>query len=116
MNDPVAKIHFTNEVTDVEVEAGTTLLAACQRAGVVVFRGLWPWLHCQGAFPGKLLPSGSCGRCTVWIRGEAAAANAPTGRERLHPKLATTFRLACQVRVLGDLQVTTRPGWENPRR
>ena len=61
-------------------------------------------LHCRG--------HGTCGTCAVHIEG---AASEPTAAElrrlRLPPhKPESGLRLACQVNVLGDLEVTKHDG------
>jgi len=64
----VPKVTFLNEVVTIEVPAGATVRDAADRAGLSLFRGLWPELHC-GTFPfvGPLLGDGSCNRCKVWV-------------------------------------------------
>jgi ferredoxin len=84
----VPKVEFEREGVVVEARAGQTLLEVAEEAGVEVFRGLWPELHCQKQ-------RGWCRRCKVWVRDEGAPA---------------TMRLACQVEVRADLSVHTRSG------
>lgn len=80
-------VEFEREGVVVEARAGQTLLAVADAAGVQLFRGLWPALHCRRR-------PGWCRRCKVWVRagGRARAA------------------LACRVTVDGPLAVHTRPG------
>jgi len=53
---------------------------------------------------------GLCGTCKVWVRESASnAASLPNLRERFHGA-GNGRRLACQTRVLGDIEVTTMPG------
>jgi ferredoxin len=88
------KVEFEREGVVVEARAGQTLLDVAEDAGVELFRGLWPALHCRRR-------RGWCGRCKVWV-GEAGG--------------AATMRLACGV-VVGEreLRVHTRAGGPRPR-
>jgi len=100
-------------VKELAAPAGANLMEVCQSAGIDVFRGIWRGLHCGGVGLGKLLPAGTCGRCKLWVKPDAASGvNPPTGKEKVHPKIDGMYRLACQVRVLGDMDVTTKPGWQ----
>lgn len=106
------KLRLINEALEVEAAAGARLLDACAGAGIDVLRGLWHGARCRsGAL--AMLPYGACGRCRVWVSGAAGALNPPTAMERLHPTVRGSLRLACQVHVQGDLEVTTRAGWED---
>lgn len=56
---------------------------------------------------------GTCGTCAVTVRGEVSA---PTARERWRLSFpphqpGSGLRLACQVRVLGDLEVEKHAGF-----
>ncbi len=102
------KVEFEREGVTVEARAGQTLLAVAEAAGVELFRGLWPGLHCRRA-------PGWCNRCKVWVRGDApGAVNAPTKKERarlrLNGRVRGELRLACQVTLAGDVRVHTRAG------
>jgi ferredoxin len=91
----VARISFQPSARSVEVPAGTTLLDAVLAAGLPIARAC-----------GR---DGLCGRCGVQVIAGAGAISpeseteaAAKGRNRIDPAL----RLACQARVLGDLQLT----------
>lgn len=102
------KITFERELIDVDVRPGETLLDAAEKAGIDVFRGMWPGLHCNRV-------KGWCNRCKVWVTPSSPqAVNPPTLKERsplkLGGRVSGTLRLACQVQVQGDVVVHTRVG------
>jgi ferredoxin len=104
----VPKVEFEREGIVVDAPAGQTLLEVAETAGIEVFRGIWPGLHC-----GK--SRGWCNRCKVWVHAEPAdAVNPPTaterGRLRLNGRVSGSMRLACQVQLRGDVRVHTRAG------
>lgn len=86
------KVEFEREGVVVEARAGQTVLDVAEAAGVQLFRGLWPELHCDRR-------RGWCRRCKVWVRRDGAPA---------------TLALACKVTVEGDLGVQTRSGGPAP--
>jgi ferredoxin len=96
----VPKVSFLNEVVAVEVPAGTTLRDVAIQQGIALYRGMWTHINCIG--------NGLCGRCKIWIVGEGNASR-PSLRERAHRSVRGRARLACQVRVVGDIAVRTRP-------
>lgn len=107
------KVDFEREGVVVEARAGQTLLEVADAAGVELFRGIWPGLHCKRR-------RGWCNRCKVWVRPEGAQAiNPPTDKEtarlRFNGRVRGSMRLACQVEVRGNLQVQTRAGGPAPR-
>lgn len=107
-------VRFINECRNVEAGRGAKLLDVAETAGINVFRGIWQGFHC-GAGLGKVLPRGACGRCKVWAKADQEAGINPSGAlEGAHPKIAGSYRLACKVEVLGDMEVTTKPGWAAP--
>jgi ferredoxin len=101
-------VRFEREDITVEAKAGANLLEVAEQAGISVFRGMWPELHCGDS-------KGWCNRCKVWVKplGEGAI-NPPTKKEtsgfRLNGRVKGTQRLACQVQVNGELVVHTRVG------
>jgi ferredoxin len=104
----VPKVEFEREGVVVEARSGQTVLDLAEAAGIDVFRGIWPGLHCGRR-------RGWCNRCKVWVRADAAeAVNPPTAKEqarlRLNGRVRGTMRLACQVEVRGDVRVHTRAG------
>jgi ferredoxin len=106
--EALPKVRFEREDVTVEVPAGQNLLRVAEQAGINVFRGMWPELHCERG-------SGWCNRCKVWVKPEAeGAVNPPTKSEtsrfRLNGRVRGNQRLACQVTVSGDVVVHTRVG------
>jgi ferredoxin len=104
----VPKVEFEREGIVAEARPGQSLLDVAEDAGVELFRGIWPGLHCGRR-------RGWCNRCKVWVRSQSeGAVNPPTGKEqarlRLNGRITGTMRLACQVEVRGDVQVHTRAG------
>lgn len=102
------KVDFEREGVTVEARAGQTLLEVAESAGIDVFRGIWPALHCKSR-------PGWCNRCKLWVHADAAGAvNPPTAKEtarlRLNGRVYGEQRLACQVRLAGDVRVHTRAG------
>jgi ferredoxin len=99
------KVTFEREDLVVECKSGQNLLEVAENAGIDVFRGIWPTLHCKRV-------QGWCNRCKVWVKSESAnAINPPTSSERrfrINGKVTGTQRLACQVTVTGDVTVHTR--------
>jgi ferredoxin len=109
----VPKVDFEREGIVVEARVGQSLLEVAESAGVEIFRGIWPGLHCQRR-------RGWCNRCKLWVRADGAdAVNPPTTKEttplRLNGRVRGTMRLACQVEIRGDLRVHTRAGGPGTR-
>jgi ferredoxin len=105
--DALPKVRFEREDVTLEVPAGQNLLQIAEKAGISVFRGMWPELHCERG-------SGWCNRCKVWVKSADGAVNPPTKVEtrpfRLNGRVTGNQRLACQVTVNGDIVVHTRVG------
>ena len=102
------KVEFEREGIVAEARPGQSLLQVAEAAGVELFRGIWPGLHCRRRL-------GWCNRCKVWVRAESTeAVNPPTAKEqarlRINGRVTGSLRLACQVEVRGDVQVHTRAG------
>ena len=102
-------VKFLNEKMEIRVPEGANLRREALKAGVPLYPGINRILNCRGL--------GSCGTCRVIISDATLAGASPKGlKERI--RLAVSFfqigheksmRLACQTRVRGDLEVTTRP-------
>jgi uncharacterized 2Fe-2S/4Fe-4S cluster protein (DUF4445 family) len=85
-------VRFLPADSTVEVPAGTTLLAAARRAGVVIEA------PCDGV--------GTCGKCRVRLAGGAESIERRPGRHRLSAAEETAgWVLACEALVLCDLAV-----------
>ena len=84
---------------------GANLRSVLLRARLPLYNGAARAFHCRGL--------GTCGTCAVRIEGEISL---PTSMEKLRLRvpphdLESGLRLACQVSVLGDLQVTKFEGF-----
>jgi len=89
---------------EVECLAGSNLRMVLLRACLPLYTSVAAALNCRG--------NGVCGTCAVRITGEVSE---PTPEERrrlgVFPHRPDSgVRLACQVKVLGDLVVTKPPG------
>ena len=89
------------EHQDVEAPAGRDLRQVALEAGIWVNREYFKGLTCGGR--------GVCGSCKVWVGDKAGTLSPATALERMHGA-GKGRRLACQAKVLGDLEVTTMPG------
>ncbi len=88
------RVSFHPSGRSVLVPAGTTLLDAARRAGVPLARA------CGG--------EGLCARCGLRVHGAAASPppeSADERRAKRRNRVAPELRLACRVRVQGDLDV-----------
>lgn len=98
------KVRFLNELVTVEVPAQASLREVAMQQGVELYRGMWTHVNCRG--------NGLCGRCRIWILErdpQRPATSRRSLREHAHLRVTGKMRLACQVRVVGDLDVRTRP-------
>jgi len=98
----VPTIHFAGRT--VECPAGANLRVVLLRARLPLYNGVARAIHCRGF--------GTCGTCAVEVEGEVSE---PTSVERLRLGLPphardAGLRLACQCRVLGDVQVRKHAG------
>jgi len=96
----VPKVHFQTEMVTVEVPENTTLREVAIQQGIQLYRGMWTHINCIG--------NGVCGRCMIWILSDGKRVSRPSVRERVH-RIKGTQRLACQVKVIGDVVIRTRP-------
>jgi len=107
-------VRFVNEKIEIQVPQGANLRKEALAAGVGVYSGIHKVLHCPGL--------GACGSCRVMItKGiENASAMGMIEKLRFHapiPDPATmayignesNMRLSCQTRVMGDMEVKTKP-------
>ncbi len=93
-------VHFEGENRKVEVPAGTTVRQAAKKAGVSVYGSVNRILNCRGF--------GLCGTDRVTVQPDECL-NPPTFFERLQLGDAPKERLACQVKITGDVTVNTAP-------
>ena len=91
--------------TEVDCEEGAILRDVLLSAGASPHNGRSSTVNCFG--------HGSCGTCAVDVEGETSD---PTARERTRLSVPPHdpddgLRLACQTRVLGDLEVRKGDGF-----
>lgn len=99
------KVKFVVEHRLLEANSGQKLREIALDAGISVDREMFRGLNCRGL--------GLCGSCKVWIHpADEKTVNSPNLRERIHG-MRGGRRLACQTRVMGDLEVTTMPGGDD---
>lgn len=106
-------VTFVNEKKSIEVPPGANLRREAMRSGVEIYSGIHRVLNCQG--------NGTCASCMVAIKKGEENLSRPGWWEKLRFWLGPmTFltrlsydkplRLACRVRVNGDVEVETHPG------
>ena len=88
-----------------ECNRGANLRQALLQQGVDLYNQQAKLINCRGI--------GSCGTCAVAIEGDVSE---PNWRDRTRRSLpphspARNLRLACQTRVLGDIEVTKFNGF-----
>ncbi|MCU0549246.1 MAG: (2Fe-2S)-binding protein [Leptolyngbya sp. Prado105] len=86
-------------------ESGVNLRQVLLKNGIDLYNGNSTVINCRGI--------GTCGTCSVEIEGEVSPMQ---WREKTRLSLPPhssekTRRLACQVRVLGDIRVTKHQGF-----
>ena len=118
------RIKFIKEKQEIEVPEGANLRTAAAEAGITTNYGVNGWgdglirnLNCHGF--------GFCGTCRVNIKKGIENTNNLTLKEKVKFKVPVptgdpvpffayigneeTMRLACQTKVLGDIEVETAP-------
>lgn len=103
------KIEFQGQTID--CAPGERLGDVLKRAKLSAHNGVTRYINCHGL--------GSCGTCAVEVDGDGASAPRNL-RERLRLALPPLrgrdgLRLACQLRVAGDLEVVKHPGFWGQR-
>ena len=96
------KVVFVNEHRIVEVPQGKNLKTLALELGINPHREFFRGVNC-GYF-------GMCGTCQLWVKESGPGS---TNSKNLREKIAGMRglrRLACQVKVLGDVEVTTFAG------
>ena len=86
-------------------ETGANLRRVLLRHKVDLYNGKAKIINCRGI--------GSCGTCAVEIQGEVSKANWRDRTRRSLPphSLSKNRRLACQTKVLGDIEVIKYDGF-----
>jgi ferredoxin len=116
------KVTIVNEKKDLEVAQGANLRQEVMKAGMELYKGPDRILNCRGF--------GLCGTCKVIVKDGMSNLSPKGIKEKLRLALmpfATIgheddLRLACQVRVLGDCSIETKPAlnlsgenfWQKP--
>jgi len=96
------KVVFVNEHRIVEVPPGKNLKSLAVELGINPHREFFRGVNC-----GYL---GMCGTCQVWVKeGAPGSTNGLNLREKF-AGMRGQRRLSCQVKVLGDVEVTTFAG------
>jgi len=89
----LVKIFFDPMNMGIEVERGTILLDAIREAGIRI----------ESICGGK----GECGKCKVILKKGEVSSPSISHKKHLSPQqIAEGYRLACQIRVLGDSEFT----------
>jgi len=96
-------VHFEAENRTVEVPEGATLRQAAKQANVSVHASVNKWINCRGL--------GLCGTDRVKL-SPTDCISPPTFREKLQLGTNPKERLACQVKIRGDVTVDTAPAME----
>lgn len=98
-------IRFQGRETSCDV--GTRLRDAILDAGMTPHHAVVSVLNCHGL--------GTCGTCAVEVRGNPGSVTPPSAMERWRMSVPPHrpergLRLACQCRVVGDLDIVKHPG------
>lgn len=115
-------IRFIKENKEVDVPDGTNLRKAAIDAGVNLYHGVNGWGETANKFI-NCMGLGTCGTCAVLIKKGMENASSQTLREKFKFHVPVpdplpamhyigneeTMRLACQVKVHGDMEVETGP-------
>jgi ferredoxin len=99
------KVVFVNEHRIVEVPAGKNLKSLALELGINPHREFFRGVNC-GFF-------GLCGTCQVWVRESAAGSTNTTNLREKMAGMRGERRLSCQVKILGDVEITTMAGGDN---
>lgn len=90
---------------EVECEEGDVLRDVLIDAGLSPHNGSADYLNCRG--------HATCGTCAVEVHGDVSKMGDEERRRLSFPphKADSGLRLACQTRVLGDVEVVKHPGF-----
>lgn len=103
------KVRFLRTGTEVECDQGANLRQVARQNGVELYPGVHRFANCRGL--------SQCGACRVLIQnGTEKNAGPKTLLEKLRMAMAffnighgDEIRLACQTKVMGDMDVMERP-------
>src|SRR5438445_13364004 len=96
------KVYFVQEHREVDVAAGRTIKEIALEVGIDPNRKYQRLISCEG--------HGIFDGCKCWVKEKTPGALTPkTIAERILHHLRGWQRLACQARVLGDIEVWTLP-------
>jgi ferredoxin len=105
----MSKVKILNQSAELDVPEGTNLRKELLKAKIPLYPGIHRFLNCRGL--------ALCGKCAVAVKEGREHCSPPGFRERL--RLLVSYlpigrqegeiRLACQTRVLGDIQLETTP-------
>jgi ferredoxin len=109
-------VKFVSEKKTIEVPEGANLRREALRAGIELYPGIHRILNCHGF--------GQCGSCCVKVKKGKENLSPQTFYERLRMILGMftsaarkghedELRLACRTRVLGDVEIETKPDLMN---
>jgi len=96
------KVVFVNEHRIVEVPQGKNLKSLALELGINPHREFFRGVNC-----GHL---GMCGTCQVWVKESAPGATNSLNLREKFAGMRGLRRLSCQVKVLGDVEITTLAG------
>jgi len=99
----MAEVYFQEDDIRTQAEEGANLRKVARKCGAQIYGGINKWINCRGL--------GLCGTDRVTIDPGANVSNR-TWKEGLHFDSRSNIRLACQVKVLGDITVSNAPAIE----
>ena len=103
------KVKVLNQNAELEVSEGANLRKEALHARIGLYPGIHKYLNCRGF--------ALCGKCAVAVKSGRENCSPPGIRERIRLLLSYLpigheegeIRLACQTRVMGDIQLETTP-------
>ena len=102
------KVKFVSENIELEVPQGANLRKEAIRANIHLYPGIHKYLNCRGL--------ALCAKCAVSVKAGTQNCSVKGFREKLRLMLSYLpigqkheIRLACQTRVLGDVELETMP-------
>ena len=102
------KVKFIREETEIDVPEGANLRKEALANGIQLYPGLKRIANCHGF--------GHCGECRVYVKQGMENTSPKTLKERFRIAVSwfkfgheSEVRLACQTKVLGDIEVYTQP-------